>query len=1227
MMDNTMASDSEAASTDQDQDDSLDMCSTSSTDDLNMNDEEMRLFDTHQHALRQPKKNLLFQEPTDENFKFLTKEQNKKSNHMTSSLQNPGSMISDFYISNMNYAMRYSVEYVQQVAKDIRSRRERQDSMACANERTRRNIIRASDEKNETFISRSKLNRSSSVDRLYAVRREHIKYANGADEYYGAKNISFTTDDIQDIYMPSAIDNYKRKIAVELERRRRTVENNLNEHQRLFSPEHFEDSISHTPQIDFSIEIHQKVSVVLDDLDIFIIKKAKSSIESERILAEDKKLKIFQPDIYRNVDHLNSKIYEGIPLINKPHVSFPITHNDHKQKTISYIQTKPICENPILLDQADVRVQTSFSQYAVVTDKISPCVMENEVIPSSSSDSESMSLSPVDSLINLSVEHLNETIVHSDKLAKARSNKISFKQDVRVLKAKDSISMTDHLNYVNVNQVPTNIDATQHVSVQTAEWNIEREAGNFTSNVNISYPPETRHHSDRAKMNYEHGALDLANVNVSYPPVIKSNQRANERHHIETNSYEASRSKTSNKQVVDKEIKLEHLREQIIQSSGVLNKVDVNYITPLNLAHQRSSLQPVQYSRFLPPDQTKAEEPSYRISSDELQIKEHSVAEKLDVLNAPTANVDKIHFVKAEQMIPSKVPLEAPEYIIEEFAHKPIDSQITYSYEQIDTLKHKDTVVNKCHQSVVPHQTSLKRPKTRTVETLVNARINQFEHVNDDSSQIVHENVVNTDSLQFSIESDTLKTRQHIAKPFSAVSMSQDHILEDIKPLDNTTSLSTLETRITEDNDSLHKLSHVLVPLNIYEANQSEFRAQIDELLLEFHPKLSNIEQPLQVQTEIECNEQLNSKTKIKSLSLARIDDLSSCSDVESINTNDEEKEEHLQELNHLVVLETGVQQTRANVLSLACHDYCDENVQNQMAKSLDADRIEELTVNQNTQGFFVSLKATVSEMVHLNAPAAFCTDIELHQAEELYQKDSEAQQIASLKLNSTNKMIKPVIAKKPKVIGNAAQYKSQISIDEVNEFSQESRDLANTTITKEVSLQKSFATTVKNMAMGVYSTVEMLNEDLVEIKTEAVEENAQVTEEDTIEEKATTSEQPEQICKARHAIDSDGETVKPMDTIDINFQENVNIEQTYEDETRSSLNVKLVQSFNRPLENNVLDGQEDCKEFFSYESSEETKHSFQDEFEESSVVKFNPVNEMAQGKTFKFFQLVKSLR
>ena len=126
-------------------------------------------------------------------------------------------------------------------------------------------------------------------------------------------------------------------------------------------------------------------------------------------------------------------------------------------------------------------------------------------------------------------------------------------------------------------------------------------------------------------------------------------------------------------------------------------------------------------------------------------------------------------------LILTKVPREAAEYIIEEFARKPIDSQITYSYEQIDTLRHKEAPVNKCLQSVVAHQTSLRRPKTNTVETLVNARINQFESIGDETSQALRRNDASSSSFQ-SYTEVSAKTRQHMAKPFSAVSVSQDQI-------------------------------------------------------------------------------------------------------------------------------------------------------------------------------------------------------------------------------------------------------------------------------------------------------------------------------------------------------------------------------------------------------------------------------------------------------------------
>ena len=133
------------------------------------------------------------------------------------------------------------------MSKELRRRREREQLLEA--------------EENEARKANS---RSCSVDRLYAIRREHIRYAQGADTaaaeivaaaaanaHVNTNQISFTTDDIQDIYMPSAIDNYKRKIAVELERRRS----------------------GHCQHPAHNLQRRAERSVVLDDLDLFMIKK------------------------------------------------------------------------------------------------------------------------------------------------------------------------------------------------------------------------------------------------------------------------------------------------------------------------------------------------------------------------------------------------------------------------------------------------------------------------------------------------------------------------------------------------------------------------------------------------------------------------------------------------------------------------------------------------------------------------------------------------------------------------------------------------------------------------------------------------------------------------------------------------------------------------------------------------------------------------------------------
>jgi hypothetical protein len=70
----------------------------------------------------------------------------------------------------------------------------------------------------QEFIShrKDKLGRSLSAEHLYQVRKEHLRY-----QQPFTKPTSFTTEDVTDIYKPFVLENYKRKIAIELERRRR----------------------------------------------------------------------------------------------------------------------------------------------------------------------------------------------------------------------------------------------------------------------------------------------------------------------------------------------------------------------------------------------------------------------------------------------------------------------------------------------------------------------------------------------------------------------------------------------------------------------------------------------------------------------------------------------------------------------------------------------------------------------------------------------------------------------------------------------------------------------------------------------------------------------------------------------------------------------------------------------------------------------------------------------
>ncbi|CAF1311454.1 unnamed protein product, partial [Adineta steineri] len=118
-------------------------------------------------------------------------------------LDRPSNLIADFYISNLNRSMQESVRQVETIARDKALMRQ---------------------DRNREFIEETsnRLGRSLSAEHLYQVRKEHLRYKQPF-----TTPTSFTVEDVADIYKPFVLENYKRKIAIELERRRRERQGQL----------------------------------------------------------------------------------------------------------------------------------------------------------------------------------------------------------------------------------------------------------------------------------------------------------------------------------------------------------------------------------------------------------------------------------------------------------------------------------------------------------------------------------------------------------------------------------------------------------------------------------------------------------------------------------------------------------------------------------------------------------------------------------------------------------------------------------------------------------------------------------------------------------------------------------------------------------------------------------------------------------------------------------------
>ncbi|UJR36709.1 hypothetical protein I4U23_029426 [Adineta vaga] len=118
-------------------------------------------------------------------------------------LDRPSDLIADFYISKLNRSMQDSVRHVENIARDKALMRQ---------------------DRNREFRDEptNKLGRSLSAEHLYQVRKEHLRYKQPFNT-----PTSFTVEDVADIYKPFVLENYKRKIAIELERRRRERQGQL----------------------------------------------------------------------------------------------------------------------------------------------------------------------------------------------------------------------------------------------------------------------------------------------------------------------------------------------------------------------------------------------------------------------------------------------------------------------------------------------------------------------------------------------------------------------------------------------------------------------------------------------------------------------------------------------------------------------------------------------------------------------------------------------------------------------------------------------------------------------------------------------------------------------------------------------------------------------------------------------------------------------------------------
>ena len=1159
----------EAVSTDRDQDDSMEVSaeeeSTEEEDDLNMNDEDMKHFETNNH-------NQNMQSTSQSMKKKSTK--NKKISSTTKIATNPGEVISDFYISNMNYAMRYSVEYVTQVAKDIRRRRERQQHHE---EMSEENSIRE--------------NRANSVDRLYAVRREHLRYNNGAEAEYNNNNntssLSFTTDDIQDIYMPSAIDNYKRKIAVELERRRRYAENEMSE--KMFSPLSCRSPVPIIQDIPVQHEL-PKPSVVLDDFDIFIIKNTKTSIQPKDAdfnTDSNQVIKSYQPSI-----QVCKK--EDQQMIENPIYK--------QEKSIGKLNYVNIQQQPQILqkyEQAKYGIEPYINQNnQVLINKIETIHHDNnEVIVSSSSPDDSSSAESSFSNINMDTfenEFYSNRIINSSTATMNTSrHRVIHHQPpiqeeqmiVEEEKAEQKICKQNELNYVNVTQVKTIQDKIPETRIEQ----IQLEDGTVLENASFRVVPQAKKsvHIIEEKINIEHVRIEKEfiepkTVAITHnPPEIISLSSSKIKHEqLEINR--ASESMVTRQDSLNIPILISHppkINEAATQIERIhqkvesaiqiepdvhveniepvkyvekLDKANVSSINTLNLAETSYELQPVDYSKYIPPEMNQINEANYKLENENL-LAPNPIHQEVLILNAPKQLEEKINIQEAKLIPqPARVPIEDPHYFIEEFAHKPINSQVVISYENASEIKN----INLKPEIIEPKLIRDLHEKNVLIQTIIPLNVSTLNE--DPNLQLVPPPAsFQADNLTFMPERAKCNNQENYLQqsvqttvPLVISNANLDELDDEnseILEFESKMNEKSLRTH-NEPEAKLEKLDKLTEYKNINIVSENKLDEEDDYNQVE-PLEIENIKS-LNLKELKELNEIVSNQTDCtqpKVFNVAKRIDMGTQQEVSQFahpfnSVSFENDIEYINSKENLQNLQQSAKTLVAAVFNLAKEE-CVEDL-NQHAREFIQQ--QELVVNkasQKSQEEYLNLQPTVFEIASLNVPISNKTD----EDEKLEEMETETigQDISTLtKPVVSLPLVKPPIAKKPLLYNKAKNIEEQIPSQNLADFTQNIEE-----------------------EQAVYTI-----------------------DQDKLTQNVINQEELEIINGPVEPTDLFLESVKPMDIIDLDFQEQIcpTIKQDNQQKSEQLIQIDQTSTLNRPLIKKNSIREEKCTEFM-IEQIEET--------------------------------------